>query len=228
MGTASDSLRGQWGQPLAGPGEDVKWKSVAAPHGIYRHSLPRTQSRDRQPCWHYRTAASGRDISAAELWAGPFAEIAASIEEDGFGPAKLADAIKRSVSHPTCRRTWITSESWSLHKSKGLTADLVVVCGCLQGLIPNIDTDNTPQEQQRSLEEQRRLFYVAITRTRQTLILSSMTGLPAAAAFKMPRTIRTVNGTARTIASQFIHELGPQCPAAVTGQQFLANMAVQA
>ena len=50
---------------------------------------------------------------------------------------------------------------------------------------PSIDTDDTPQEQQRSLEEQRRLFYVAITRTRQTLILSSMTGLPAAAAFKL-------------------------------------------
>lgn len=165
---------------------------------------------------------------SAEAWTGPFAEIVASIEEDDFGPEKLADAIKRSVSQPDMPTDVDYIRVMSLHKSKGLTADLVVVCGCLQGLIPRIDTDDTIQEQQRSLEEQRRLFYVAITRTRQTLILSSITGLPAAAAFKMrARTTRTVNGTARTVASQFIHELGPQCPAAVTGQHFLANMAVQ-
>lgn len=166
-------------------------------------------------------------LPAAEAWATPLAEIGASIEDDDFGPTKLCDTIRRHVSQPEMPTDVDYVRVMSLHKSKGLTADLVVVCGCLQGLIPSIDTDATPQEQQRSLEEQRRLFYVAITRTRQTLVLSSVTGLPAAAAFKMrARTTRTVGGTARTIASQFIHELGPQCPAAVTGQQFLTNTGV--
>jgi superfamily I DNA/RNA helicase len=110
----------------------------------------------------------------------------------------------------------------SLHKSKGLTADLVVVCGCLDGLVPTVDTDATPQEQQRSIEEQRRLFYVAITRTKKTLILSSVTGIPAALAFKMrARTNHTAGGVARTVTSGFVHELGPECPAAITGDTFL-------
>ncbi len=166
---------------------------------------------------------------STEPWAASFREIAASIEEDDFGPRKLGDTIRRHVSQPEMPTDVDYIRVMSLHKSKGLTADLVVVCGCLQGLIPSIDTDATPQEQQRAMEEQRRLFYVAITRTRQTLVLSSVTGLPSAVAFRMrARTTRTVGTTARTVASQFIHELGPQCPAAVTGQQFLANTAVQA
>jgi DNA helicase-2/ATP-dependent DNA helicase PcrA len=166
---------------------------------------------------------------STEPWAASFREIASSIEEDDFGPRKLGDTIRRHVSQPEMPTDVDYIRVMSLHKSKGLTADLVVVCGCLQGLIPSIDTDATPQEQQRAMEEQRRLFYVAITRTRQTLVLSSVTGLPSAVAFRMrARTTRTVGTTARTVASQFIHELGPQCPAAVTGQQFLANTAVQA
>lgn len=168
-------------------------------------------------------------FAAADQWAASFREIASSIEEDDFGPRKLGDTIRRHVSQPEMPTNVDYIRVMSLHKSKGLTADLVVVCGCLQGLIPSIDTDATPQEQQRAMEEQRRLFYVAITRTRQTLVLSSVTGLPSAAAFKMrARKTRTVGTTALTVASQFIHELGPQCPAAVTGQQFLANTAVQA
>jgi DNA helicase-2/ATP-dependent DNA helicase PcrA len=165
---------------------------------------------------------------SGEPWAAPFAETAPSNEEDDFGPKQLNDAIRRSISQPDMPTDVDYIRVMSLHKSKGLTADLVVVCGCLQGLMPSIDTDATRQEQQRAMEEQRRLFYVAITRTRQILVLSSVTGLPAAVAFKMrARTTRTVQGVAGTVASQFIYELGPRCPAAVTGQQFLANAGVR-
>jgi superfamily I DNA/RNA helicase len=165
---------------------------------------------------------------AGEQWATPFIEIASTLEEDDFGPRKLVDTIRRHVSQPEMPTDVDYIRVMSLHKSKGLTADLVVVSGCLQGLIPSIDTDATLQEQQQAMEEQRRLFYVAVTRTRQTLILSSVTGLPVAAAFKMrARTTRTICTTARTMASQFIHELGPQCPAAVTGPQFLAATGVK-
>ncbi len=141
-------------------------------------------------------------LPAAEDWAAPLADIAGGIEEDDFGPQKLVDTIRRFVSQPEMPTDVDYVRVMSLHKSKGLTADLVVVCGCLQGLIPHIDTDASQQEQQLSVEEQRRLFYVAITRTRQTLVLSSVTGLPAATAFKMrARTRRTFAGTASTITS---------------------------
>ena len=168
-------------------------------------------------------------LPSTETWAAALAEIGANIEPEDFDSKTLVDTIRRHVSQPDMPTDVDYVRVMSLHKSKGLTADLVIVSGCMQGLIPSIDADATPQDQQRALEEQRRLFYVAITRTRQTLVLSSVTGLPTAAAFKMrARTTRTVGGMARTIASQFIHELGHQCPAAVTGQQFLTNTAVHA
>ncbi|MCL5126450.1 MAG: hypothetical protein M1511_18515, partial [Deltaproteobacteria bacterium] len=105
----------------------------------------------------------------------------------------------------------------SLHKSKGLTADLVVVLGCIEGLIPMLK-DDTIAERTASLEEQRRLFYVAITRTRKILILSSVTRLPKKLAHQMAVKVRRGKGTyADTIASRFLSELGPTRPTAVLG-----------
>lgn len=55
----------------------------------------------------------------------------------------------------------------TLHGSKGLEFPVVFLCGVNQGLIPlQIGTDI-------DLEEERRLFYVGITRAKETLILSS-------------------------------------------------------
>jgi superfamily I DNA/RNA helicase len=110
----------------------------------------------------------------------------------------------------------------SLHKSKGLTADMVVVVGCLEGLTPFIDYDLSHVEQTRSLEEQRRLFYVAITRTKNVLVLSSVTSLPTKIAHRMrARVVKASGWNSATITSRFIGELGRECPAAITGDEFL-------
>lgn len=161
-------------------------------------------------------------LPSTEEWAAPLADIANDIDYEDFGADDLADAIRRNVSQPEMPTNVDYVRVMSLHKSKGLTADLVVVCGCLAGLIPNDSEEGTPpEEQRRAIEEQRRLFYVAITRTKKTLVLSSVTGIPSALAFKMrARTNRTIGGVAYTVTSGFVHELGPECPAAITGAQF--------
>jgi superfamily I DNA/RNA helicase len=113
----------------------------------------------------------------------------------------------------------------SLHKSKGLTADLVVVTGCLEGLMPHVDHDQPLADQEKALEEQRRLFYVAITRCRQTLVISNVNYLPRDQAFKMRAKV-AVGGNrlvARTIASRFFDQLGNQRPRPVSGKQFLST-----
>lgn len=160
-----------------------------------------------------------------EPWATPLAEVAADIEgdADAFDVSVLTDAIRSNISQPEMPTDVDFVRVMSLHKSKGLTSDLVVILGCLDGLMPATNDQATPQEQQRSLEEQRRLFYVAITRTKNTLVLSSITGIPVAIAHRMrARTNRIVAGTAQTVTSGFVHELGPECPVAITGQAFLA------
>ncbi|MBS1816974.1 MAG: ATP-dependent helicase [Acidobacteria bacterium] len=101
----------------------------------------------------------------------------------------------------------------SLHKSKGLTAKLVVVMGCIEGMIPRIDYTASHADRQRSLEEQRRLFYVALTRTTETLILSSVTHIPVQQAFQMG--LGVAGGQVQ--ASRFINELGPTRPAPIAG-----------
>ena len=88
--------------------------------------------------------------------------------------------------------------------------------------MPSIDHRAPAPEQQRSLEEQRRLFYVAITRSRETLLFSSVVSLPTQDAHRMRAQVRQAHGgNSRAMTSRFIAELGPECPAAITGQAFL-------
>jgi superfamily I DNA/RNA helicase len=116
----------------------------------------------------------------------------------------------------------------SMHKSKGLTADMVVVVGCLEGLMPSVDSQATQQEQKRSLEEQRRLFYVAITRAKKVLILSSVAQLPTKLAHRMRARVRPSQGhNSSTITSQFIDNLGPGCPNVIRGHEFLRSTVEQ-
>jgi superfamily I DNA/RNA helicase len=110
----------------------------------------------------------------------------------------------------------------SLHKSKGLTADLVIVASCIEGFIPTIEEGLTPREEHLALEEQRRLFYVAMTRPTQTLVLSSMTELLKADAYKMGAKVLGGYGNyAPTVASRFFRDLGPDRPATVRGRSII-------
>lgn len=59
----------------------------------------------------------------------------------------------------------------TIHKSKGLEFDSVFVMGCDEGILPHYNYDD--MENPAVLEEERRLFYVALTRARKRLYLSS-------------------------------------------------------
>lgn len=106
----------------------------------------------------------------------------------------------------------------SLFKSKGLTAKLAIVVGCVEGAIPRIDPDDAPAEQARVLEEQRRLFYVAMTRTTDTLVLSGFARMGFGAAMQMGLPVHRRQGSdALFQATRFIGELGSDCPATIDG-----------
>ena len=55
----------------------------------------------------------------------------------------------------------------TVHASKGLEFDAVFITGLEQGLFPSLRDDGD-----RDNEEERRLFYVAVTRARKRLFLS--------------------------------------------------------
>ncbi|MDH7482539.1 MAG: ATP-dependent helicase [Armatimonadota bacterium] len=160
---------------------------------------------------------------AENAWSEPFRSFASVIDEADYDASTLLDALRTNLIQPELPTNVDYVRVMSLHKSKGLTADLVVVAGCVEGLIPS-ETNNakTDEEKQHFLEEQRRLFYVAITRSRNTLILSSVTCLPVKLAYKMGvRVQRKRKEYAYTVTSRFIGELGPSCPKPIKGEEFL-------
>jgi len=150
-------------------------------------------------------------------WTHFIRSLASRIEGDDFDAKELRETLRIGITQPELPTDVDYVRVMSLHKSKGLSADFLVVLGCIEGLIPIVRGD-TPAEQAASLEEQRRLFYVAITRTRQILILSSVTQLPRRLAHLMGAEVGAGSRThAATIASRFLDELGSSRPRAVLG-----------
>jgi superfamily I DNA/RNA helicase len=155
-------------------------------------------------------------------WAVPIRLVTEQIG-DNDEPTGLLDLVQRSVTQPELPTDVDYVRVMSLHKSKGLTAQLVVVSGCIEGLIPTIPVDATPSERMQALEEQRRLFYVAITRTTRTLVLSSVSRLPRAVAYNIGASVHGRGRVMSTIASRFLGELGPERPPAVAGATVLQS-----
>ncbi|HLX26887.1 MAG TPA: ATP-dependent helicase [Casimicrobiaceae bacterium] len=134
---------------------------------------------------------------------------------------ELVEALKTVVSQPEMPEEGDYVRVMSLHKSKGLTSRATVVAGCVHGLIPFEDERQSANEQEAALNEQRRLFYVAITRCTERLVLSSFTMIPKNVAYRIgARVVRGRAQIGRTIASQFWAELGPDAPARQSGNDW--------
>jgi DNA helicase-2/ATP-dependent DNA helicase PcrA len=135
---------------------------------------------------------------AANDWSGPVREAVNLKIADETEPSELLDLVRTQVTQPEKPNEGDFARVMSLHKSKGLTSRAVIVVGCIEGLCPVRDDGLTTQEQERLLEEQRRLFYVATTRCREILVLSSVTALEKATAYRIGATDKPSNGTQGT------------------------------
>lgn len=137
----------------------------------------------------------------------------------------MHDAVRNHITQPEMPESGDFVRIMSLHKAKGLTAPFVIVAGCIEGLIPTLDSALAPAEQARSMNEQRRLFYVAITRCTTALVLSSAVRIDRALAMRVGATLRPGwADPAGTTASRFLAELGPSSPAPIQGQAWLGGL----
>lgn len=137
-------------------------------------------------------------------------------------PSELLDQLRSAIMQPELPGTQDNFiRIMSLHKSKGLTARLVVIAGCIAGIVPTIDYREPLAEQNRQWQEQRRLFYVGITRSTETLVLSGAVSIPFGLAKQMNVLTTAAGGTQ---ASPFIAELGPTAPIAIAGADWLAQL----
>ncbi len=136
----------------------------------------------------------------------------------------LLESIRKFVTQPELPREGDFVRVMSLHKSKGLTCKVAIVVGCIQGLIPYLDESGTPEEAELDLKEQRRLFYVAITRGTDILVLSSVTHMERNFALQIGVPLPPGKGAlGQTITSQFVDELGPTRPLPQSGIVWLKS-----
>ena len=158
-----------------------------------------------------------------EDWAEPFLAMLESEDLEQHDVRSLHERIVAGIIKPELPTGVPYVRIMSFHKSKGLSADLTVLAGCIEGIIPSRhDPKRTELDENAYLEEQRRLFYVGITRPRLELVISSSLRMPKRQAAVMQATYRDRPGLeVETVASRFIHELGPERPEPVEGRQWL-------
>lgn len=131
---------------------------------------------------------------------------------------KLVDALCEEIDYPEPPAGGDYVRIMSPFRAKGLTATLVVVGSCVEGWVPRIDEDLTGAAALRQEEEQRRLFYVSITRCTDALLISSFDEMPSAEAYRLRlRPRRVGGGRAFGLSSRFLSQLGPSAPAPSQG-----------
>jgi len=148
-----------------------------------------------------------RELVAAEITAETeLHEVASLILEKIYEPDFPADADYVRVM--------------TLYGSKGLGTPVVYLTSLVDGLVPRFDDpQDNAVERQRKREEQRRLFYVALTRVKVDrarglpgeLIMSNFTQY----GYDEAHTLN--NGNVTALSSRFLTELGERAPKAVRG-----------
>ncbi len=150
--------------------------------------------------------------------------IAIRVVETTPGPRRMFGEMRYLITQPELPESPNSVRVMSLHKSKGLTARTAVIAGCIQGVLPRIDREVSLPEQERQLQEQRRLFYVAITRSSETLVISSPLYLDIHIAYRIGALARRRHvGQVETIFTQFFDEFGDEAPEIHQGEDFLAR-----
>jgi DNA helicase-2/ATP-dependent DNA helicase PcrA len=81
----------------------------------------------------------------------------------------------------------------TIHMAKGLEFDAVFIAGAAEGLLPHIRSIDSDD----SLEEERRLMYVAMTRARKKLFISFY-GLPSRFLGEIPSEYIRMTSSAET------------------------------
>ena len=122
---------------------------------------------------HYRREKEGQErldnLNELVSAAATFIDAEGVIGEHGALADFLAHASLEAGEHQAGEGQEAV-QLMSVHAAKGLEFDVVFLSGLEQGLFPH---ENAVNEGTAGLEEERRLMYVAVTRARQRLYLSS-------------------------------------------------------
>jgi superfamily I DNA/RNA helicase len=108
----------------------------------------------------------------------------------------------------------------TLWGAKGVTAEHVYLLGACDEAIPGEAKEEYPGTDEDFIEEQRRLFYVSITRSKKTLVISRATSALTAEAMKMGLAVKPGSARVNLKMSRFLRDILKQMPSAVQGKEW--------
>jgi DNA helicase-2/ATP-dependent DNA helicase PcrA len=166
--------------------DEIRERAAGAPDALVLHVLERSR---------YLTALEADDAEGFDERRANLEELVAAAAQSGAREgATLADFLAESALTTDADRLVEGADRVLLltaHNAKGLEFDVVIVAGLEEGLFPHGSSLDDPAE----LEEERRLFYVALTRARDEVLLT-------AAAFR-----RRFDGARGGSVSRFVDEI---------------------
>jgi DNA helicase II / ATP-dependent DNA helicase PcrA len=191
----------------------------------YSHAMARVAQLSELPLQELVDALfSPEDDNVADLRAAAIDSLTEATD-----PASLLEAIVASVTQDDVPQNPDFVRVMSLHKSKGLTSDAVFVVGAIDGVLPTVRS-NDPERIAAAIAEGRRLFYVALTRAADELVISGAISMEVADAKARGvridgKSVRKIGNrlVAKTIASPYLGELGPAAPKPERGTDWLAK-----
>jgi DNA helicase-2/ATP-dependent DNA helicase PcrA len=141
---------------------------------------------------------------------------------------EIFERMLRALTQPEVPQSPDYVRVMSLHKSKGLTSPVVFIATAVDHVIPTIKAKLSNGDKKRAYEEGRRLFYVALTRCSNELVVSGpykmllgnalgMGVLPGKIWREGPDKVKVT----RVIATPYLTELGPDLPDPIAGEDWL-------
>jgi len=138
----------------------------------------------------------------------------------------IVNDLTYSIAMPDTPESTDNVRIMSLHASKGLNAKFVIMASMIDDLMPFIPKDTI--DVQKTIEEQRRLFYVAMTRCKSSkhdyqgrLIISSFVWIYGIDAVKMGIPITDTRNNKKVSATRFIADFGRTAPKTILGDTLI-------
>jgi DNA helicase II / ATP-dependent DNA helicase PcrA len=138
---------------------------------------------------------------------------------------KVANQLRYSIAtrEPLSAGSDARVKVTTLWGAKGLTANHVYVMGLCEEAIPGVRKDEYPGTDADYRDEQRRLFYVSITRPRQTLVLSRPTKIKPGDSKRLNLSVKRSRAHYCELEMcPFLRDIMSELPAAVSGESLLA------
>lgn len=150
-------------------------------------------------------------------------------EENEDSTGAILQGIAQRLRHQIATREPFASKEEAgtlqvatLWGAKGVSADHVYILGLCEEAIPGTRPEEYPGTDEEYVEEQRRLFYVSITRTRRTLVLSRAEKIRPGDAQRLNLSVRTHPGYwAKLWMCPFLRDIIGFLPTAQRGENWV-------